>query len=311
MNHNQIFGTLLDVIPFPTSVVDINTFKVIYTNKALGEKMFAPKEEFCWKKIYGQENICSWCTIPSFSKHENIKSGEKELVTFFDENSDTWFQSYDEIMTWPNGELVKCTIAVDITEQKEILSSLIQTHTKLARQTRELEKANEKYEQLSKIDYLTGVNNRRNFFYLGEEIYKNDSECIDDVFVALLDIDNFKQLNDKYGHHIGDKALILFTNSIQNILDKKNDIFGRIGGEEFALITRFVNKDKIFAKIDGLRKEVESILLEDSGEIIKITVSIGFVQREVGETLDISLEKADRLLYDAKHNGRNQVKFRI
>lgn len=311
MNHNQIFGTLLDVIPFPTYVVDINTFKVVYTNKVLSENMFAPKEEFCWKKIYGQENICSWCTIPKFLTHETIKSGQKIVDSFFDENSDTWFQSYDEIMTWPNGEFVKCTITVDITEQKETLASLIQTHTKLARQTRELEKANEKYEQLSKIDYLTGISNRRNFFNLGEEIYKNDIDCKNDVFVALLDIDNFKQLNDKYGHHIGDKALITFTKKVQNILNKENDIFGRIGGEEFALISKCVSKDKIFTKIDGIRKEIENLILKEANLLIKITVSIGFVQREIGETLDMTLEKADRLLYDAKNNGRNQVKFRI
>ena len=310
MNHNQIFGTLLDVIPFPTYVVDINTFKVIYTNKVLSEKMYAPREEFCWKKIYGQENICSWCTIPKFLKHEIIKSGEKEIVTFFDENSDKWFQSYDEIMNWPNGELVKCTIAVDITEQKETLSSLIQTHTKLARQTRELEKANEKYEQLSKIDYLTGINNRRNFFNLGEEIYQNNLDCKNDIFVAILDIDNFKQLNDKYGHHIGDKTLITFAKKVQDILDK-NDVFGRIGGEEFALIVSGVSKDKIFEKIDGIRKIIETITIEETDEMINITVSIGFVQREIGETLDMTLEKADRLLYDAKKDGRNQVKFRI
>lgn len=310
MNHNQIFGTLLDVIPFPTYVVDINTFKVIYTNKFLSEKMYAPREEFCWKKIYGQENICSWCTIPNFLKHEIVKSGEKEVVTFFDENSDTWFQSYDEIMTWPNGELVKCTIAVDITEQKETLSSLIQTHTKLARQTRELEKANEKYEQLSKIDYLTGINNRRNFFNLGEEIYQNDINCKNDIFVAILDIDNFKQLNDKYGHHIGDKTLITFAKKVQDILDK-NDVFGRIGGEEFALVVSYVPKNRIFEKIDGIRKIIETITIEEADEMINITVSIGFVQREIGETLDMTLEKADRLLYDAKKDGRNQVKFRI
>ena len=64
-------------------------------------------------------------------------------------------------------------------------------------------------------------------------------------------------------------------------------------------------------KIDGIRKEIENLILKEANLLIKITVSIGFVQREIGETLDMTLEKADRLLYDAKNNGRNQVKFRI
>lgn len=305
MNENKSFGALLDVIPFPTYAVDVETYKVVYLNKVLAKKIYAPKEEFCWKKIYGQNDICSWCTI------FKLTSEKKMISTFFDESSDIWLQAYDELVTWTNGKVVKCTITIDITEQKEMQASLIQTHTKLARKTKELIATNEKYELLAKTDYLTGINNRRNFFYLGETLYENDLECKEEIFVAVFDLDNFKQLNDNYGHHLGDKALITFTERVEQNIDKKNDIFGRLGGEEFALIVKKSSNNKIFHMMDIIRKSIENIILEEDSMKINFTVSIGLVKRELGETLDMTLEKADKLLYEAKHDGRNQIKFRI
>lgn len=305
MNENKSFGALLDVIPFPTYAVDMETYKVVYLNKVLAKKIYAPKEEFCWKKIYGQNDICSWCTI------FKLPSEKKMISTFFDESSDIWLQAYDELVTWTNGKVVKCTITIDITEQKEMQASLIQTHTKLARKTKELIATNEKYELLAKTDYLTGINNRRNFFHLGESLYENDLECKEEIFVAVFDLDNFKQLNDNYGHHLGDKALITFTERVEQNIDKKNDIFGRLGGEEFALIVKKSSNNKIFHMMDIIRKSIENIILQEDSIKINFTVSIGLVKRELGETLDMTLEKADKLLYEAKHNGRNQIKFRI
>lgn len=303
--ENNSFGALLDVIPFATYAVDVETFHVVYINKVLAKRVYAPQEEFCWKKIYGQNEKCSWCSIPKLTPDEKI------VNTFFDESADIWLQSYDELVTWPNGRVVKCTIAVDITEQKEMQASLIQTHTKLARQTNKLKETNEKYELLSKIDYLTEINNRRNFFHMGEALYENDIECKEKVFVAIFDLDNFKQLNDTYGHHLGDKALIAFARRVEKNINKEKDIFGRLGGEEFALIVRSSCEEEIFQKIDTIRRFIESILLYEDSREINFTVSVGLVKREVGETLDMTLEKADKLLYEAKNSGRNQVKFRI
>ena len=164
MNENKSFGALLDVIPFPTYAVDVETYKVVYLNKVLAKKIYALKEEFCWKKIYGQEQICSWCTIFKLTNDYKLTKNKKSVCTFFDESSDTWFQAYDELVTWTDGRIVKCTITVDISEQKEMQASLIRTHTKLARQTKKLKETNEKYESLAKTDYLTGINNRINFF---------------------------------------------------------------------------------------------------------------------------------------------------
>ena len=311
MMENNFFGSLLEVIPFPTYAVDIETYQVVYINKILESKIYAPNEEFCWKKIYGQEQICSWCTIFKLTNDYKLTKNKKSVGTFFDESSDTWFQAYDELVTWTDGRIVKCTITVDITEQKEMQASLIRTHTKLARQTKKLKETNEKYESLAKTDYLTGINNRRNFFHLGETLYEEDIECKDSVYIALFDLDNFKLLNDTYGHHLGDKALISFAKRVEKNINKSSDIFGRLGGEEFGLIIKSSSEDMIFSKIDDIRKAIEEITLVEDLKEIHFTVSVGLVKRKPNETLDMTLEKADKLLYEAKNSGRNQTKFRI
>lgn len=311
MYNNFSFGSLLDVIPFSTYVVDIKTYEVVYINKVLSKKIYSSKEIFCWKKIYGQNDKCSWCTIPELVKDKNINKDKKIVSTFFDESTDNWLQAHDELINWLNGRILKCTITVDITEQKEMQASLIMTNINLEKQAKELKQANEKYELLSRTDYLTGINNRRSFFQYGEAIYKNDSLCKEKIFVAMFDLDNFKKLNDTYGHKLGDKALIEFTKKVKKSINKESDIFGRLGGEEFALIIKSIKKEEIFFKIDNIRKDIETIILYENSEEIHFTVSIGLVSREEGETLDMTLDKADKKLYEAKKDGRNRTKFKL
>jgi len=310
MQENKLFEVLLDVIPFAAYAVDVETYEVVYANKMMSEKMYAPREEFCWKKIFGQEEVCSWCTIPQLKLKEKVYKSEKLISSFFDESTDSWLQAYDELVSWPDGRTIKYTIAVDITEQKEIQATMIQTHTKLAIQTKKLKEANEKLEIISKKDYLTKINNRGNFFALGEDIYTSDKCPKEEIFVAMFDLDHFKSLNDTYGHHLGDEALKSFTKEVERYLSQ-DDIFGRLGGEEFALILKSSSSKDVIEKIDAIRGSIEKISLIKDEHTIHFTVSVGLVQKEEGETLDMTLEKADRLLYEAKESGRNSLKFRL
>jgi len=310
MQENKLFEALLDVIPFASYAVDIDTYEVVYANKMMYEKMYAPREIECWKKIYGQEDICSWCTISKFKQREKLYNSGKIESSFFDEATDKWFQVYDEIVRWPDGKTVKYAIAVDITEQKEIQASFIKTHTKLALQTRKLKSAYEKMEVLATKDFLTGINNRGNFFTLGEKLWETELEDGFDIYVSMLDIDKFKSLNDTYGHKIGDKALIEFSKNVNENLGK-DDIFGRIGGEEFAIVMIASNSDDIEDRLEAIRKDVASIVIEnEKKESIHFTVSIGISRKEGAISLDKVLESADEKLYEAKESGRNKIIFR-
>jgi diguanylate cyclase (GGDEF)-like protein len=292
---NNSFGFLLDVIPFETYAVDIKTHNIVYINKALAKRVCSTSEEFCWEKIYGQNKRCKWCTLTKLTTKKKIVS------TVFDESSNHWLQAYDELVTWPDGRVVKCTILVDITEIKEMQASWIQTYMKIIREENKLKQINKKYELLTKIDYLTGINNRKNFFHLGNILYKNNLDFKEDISIVIFDIDNFKQLNEFYGYQVGDKVLIKFCREIEKNIDNTIDIFGRIGDDEFVLILRSSSGNDVLSKIESIRKSIEYIYLYEKTKKITFSASIGFIKRDSNESLDNTLKKANRLLINAKN----------
>ncbi len=310
MKENKLFEALLDVIPFAAYAVDIETYEVVYANKMMMESMYAPREKNCWKKVFGQEDICSWCTIPELKQRKAIYQSEKLVSTFFDEVTDQWLQSYDELVKWPDGRTVRYSIAVDITEQKEIQATMIKTHAKLAIKSKKLQEANKKLEFMATKDFLTGINNRGHFFNLVNKIW--DTELCENkyIFVAMLDLDKFKNINDTYGHKTGDDILKIFTKNIEKYLDE-DDIFGRIGGEEFALVLPSNNETDSLNKLENIRKSTEELIVSSNSKDITFTVSIGVVEKTDDVSIDVLLDDADKKLYEAKIAGRNKIKFRI
>ncbi|MEA3354475.1 MAG: GGDEF domain-containing protein [Campylobacterota bacterium] len=299
------------MIPFAAYAVDINTYEVVYANKLMQESMYSPREEFCWKKLFGQEEVCSWCTIPQLKQREVLYKSEKLLTTFFDEVTDSWLQSYDEIVKWPDGRTVKYSISVDITEQKEIQADMIKTHTKLAMQSKKLKEANTQLKKMAQIDFLTGVNNRRHFFELTERLWNSNLDINKKIYVAMFDIDDFKLINDTFGHNAGDEVLIVFTKTIVSNLNN-SDIFGRLGGEEFALVMTDSCKDKVLSKLNKIKDEIEALNILFDENIIKCTVSIGLsVREDDAKSVDKVLDAADKEMYLAKNQGKNRIKFRI
>lgn len=312
MQENKLFEALLDVIPFAAYAVDIDTYEVVYMNKKMSEKIYAPRENFCWKKIYGQEEVCSWCSISELRKREMVYKSEKLVSEFFDESSDSWFQSYDELVKWPDGRTVKYCISVDITKQKDIQADMIKTHTKLAIQSKKLQEANKKLNLLANQDFLTNINNRRNFFKLAKEIF-NDQKNSEKIYTVMFDIDNFKSINDTYGHSTGDEILKIFCQTVEKRIkaDCKDAVFGRLGGEEFSIILVDNNFDDVLKLVEDIVKDVESIEVASQEQAIKFTVSAGLVKKQKDETIDQTLQRADEQLYDAKTTGKNRLKFRV
>ena len=310
MQENKIFETLLDVIPFASYAVDVDTYEVVYANKQMEESMFAPRAKECWEKLYGQEEQCSWCKIAKLKERDVVYQSKKLLSNFFNEATDEWFQSYDEIVKWPDGRTVKYTILVDITEQKEIQATMITTHAKMARQSIKLKEANQKLKFLAQKDALTGVNNRGYFFELVNKMWNKELPENQNIYVAMFDLDKFKNINDVYGHKTGDDVLKIFVSTLKPHLEDK-DIFGRIGGEEFAFVTVDTDKENVLNKLEKIRNDVYNISITNEKENIKFTVSIGLSQKRDKNTIDIVLDEADQELYRAKEDGRNKIKFRV
>jgi two-component system cell cycle response regulator len=157
-------------------------------------------------------------------------------------------------------------------------------------------------------DPLTGLLNRRAILdQLNSELARIErSNGRDSLAIGMCDIDFFKKINDTYGHHTGDDVLSRLAEILKENL-RAYDSVGRLGGEEFLLITPVKADEDTAALYDRIRMSVaESRIATQSGEI-SITVSIGITSTREKSTVDRMLDAADRALYKAKDQGRNRV----
>lgn len=165
-------------------------------------------------------------------------------------------------------------------------------------------------EKLYQQDMLTQVYNRRSFFeQLERNTIRYQTEAIEWAML-MLDIDFFKQINDTYGHAVGDQALREFAEICKKNV-RKTDLIGRIGGEEFAICLEHDGFEDALQMAERLRKSVDaSELVLDNGTTIKYTVSIGLsLPRTADEAVEEVLKRADTAMYSAKKNGRNRVEI--
>lgn len=165
----------------------------------------------------------------------------------------------------------------------------------------EQEKYQQELEYLSVTDALTGVYNRRYFYKTLELEIKRKVRYGHPLVMIMYDIDYFKQVNDNHGHDIGDKVLQLYTELISSSL-REVDTLCRIGGEEFIIILPHINLHQGELLAEKLR-----LLVEESREVVSITMSFGVVEYQIGEEIDEFFKRADNSLYSAKKSGRNSV----
>lgn len=165
----------------------------------------------------------------------------------------------------------------------------------------------EKVNIMANTDFLTGLYNRTYFYNCFQSITSNLPENVT-LTVAMLDIDNFKNINDKYGHDIGDLVLVGLAKVVKNVI-RKEDIFARFGGEEFVLVMQNISKEKGSERLDQIRKKVEETVMYGHGDKnVSITVSIGVAYFLPNlDNFESIIKKADLALYKAKKNGKNRI----
>ncbi len=166
-------------------------------------------------------------------------------------------------------------------------------------------------EKIAREDFLTGLLNRREFFsqISGVDKTKGQTPALArDGMLLIIDADNFKRINDNYGHLSGDKALIAIANAIGGAA-RDTDIVSRIGGEEFAVMVTDASHE-IGAEIaTNILLGVNAIDLKIESEVLSLSVSIGAVRVARGLSLSAAMKAADAALYRAKHGGKNMVVF--
>jgi len=176
---------------------------------------------------------------------------------------------------------------------------------KVKQRTTELEKMAEELEVLATTDSLTNMNNRYAIMnLLSAEINRSNRDNTP-LSLLIFDIDFFKKVNDTYGHDIGDNVLSTLSTLVKESL-READMVGRYGGEEFLIIlaNSSLEDSQYFAQ--SLRKKVALYSFKD---VKQITISIGLVELQSGETIGELFKRADKLLYKSKEDGRNRVSF--
>lgn len=173
--------------------------------------------------------------------------------------------------------------------------------------TEELIHENEKFRLEANLDPLTKLMNRRSFNKIFERIYHRFKEKGIPFSIALLDLDHFKKVNDTYGHVAGDQVL----QKIADILLKNQrigiDYAFRYGGEEFAILSSNTNAMEMNRYMDRLRKIVQEQSISYKEQEIKVTFSSGVCEVEFDTDPEELIARADKAMYQAKDNGRNQV----
>jgi diguanylate cyclase (GGDEF)-like protein len=194
-------------------------------------------------------------------------------------------------------------------------SSLQQIVVELDKNFKNLADITSQYKQLSFQDQTTQIPNRRSFIENAKREINRSKRTEGDLFLAILDLDHFKRVNDTYGHNNGDIVLTAFGKLMQDSL-RLEDIWGRWGGEEFVVMFNNKDMDSAVAVLERLRtlcEKNEMVISEDRK--ITITVSIGVSHVNINRTIHVeaeeilmdAVERADKQLYIAKETGRNKI----
>lgn len=260
--------------------------------------------------------------VKSILKKKNLKN----IIQFHDKNNQHIFSVITDNKRdlVNNGEetIVTFNIIIDLfilvifyiiykyqtmlIQYNKLLESKVDRRTRqLTHSLRKIKNKNKELYALANIDSLTKIKNRRSFFKKSEALLAKAILEKKDFSILMIDIDHFKKVNDTYGHAIGDVVLIEFCQIINSIIE--DDIFGRIGGEEFCIT--FFDKDieEINAISERIRIECENSPIVVKDNTINFTVSLGLSCRANFDNVDEILQVSDELLYKAKKSGRNRL----
>ncbi|GAA6130538.1 GGDEF domain-containing protein [Halopseudomonas sabulinigri] len=164
--------------------------------------------------------------------------------------------------------------------------------------------------RMATTDSLTNLFNRRHMIALTEKELARHHRRPRDLTFMLMDIDLFKQINDDYGHDTGDRVLSAVSQLLQESM-REQDFIGRWGGEEFLAVLPETDTDQAWASAERIRKAVETLVVENDGARISVTLSIGITQYRAEEALSNAIARADHALYAGKSAGRNRVELAL
>ncbi|WP_421259775.1 sensor domain-containing diguanylate cyclase [Aeromonas sp. 600774] len=260
--------------------------------------------------LYVNQKVCALLGLPA---EQIINRSDNEL--FSPHGANQLWQLDNRV--FETGELQAGEESLTDTEGKQHYYWSVKVPFKLADGTptligissdiTELHQLKEQLQYQSVRDSLSGLYNRRFFFEVCEKnLSMNMRHQLTSVLI-VLDVDQFKCINDRYGHPLGDQALIHLGRVMQSVL-RSEDVLARIGGDEFAILLPNTTLSAAASLAERLRKQVmQSPLPLADGDELVITISAGLVENSKGEQMESLYARADQMLYQAKQSGRNCV----
>ena len=198
----------------------------------------------------------------------------------------------------------------NITERKQAEDELHHAKEMLTATNVELKTALARQKKLAHTDALTGINNRRRLYELAEHEVEITMRYQQPLSVMMFDIDHFKQVNDTFGHAVGDQMLQLVTRTACREL-RSTDVIGRYGGEEFVIILPMTNAQQAYPLAERIRERVSALRVPTEKGAATVTLSVGIVETHGArsESAEALIRRADQAMYAAKQSGRNRTEI--
>ena len=221
------------------------------------------------------------------------------------EGQTRWFHDQFVVMQDADGNpLARIGSVSDVTDRRHAKDALEAASI-------ELENALAREKELSRTDPLTGVSNRRHLYENAERAFGVAARYHQPLTVILFDIDHFKQVNDTFGHAVGDLMLQRVTRAAREEL-RSADLIGRYGGEEFVILMPMTNAEQGYPLAERIRTSVEAIRQPTAKGDIAVTLSIGIFEmlpELQTESVEVLIRRADEAMYQAKLAGRNRTEI--
>jgi diguanylate cyclase (GGDEF)-like protein len=198
-------------------------------------------------------------------------------------------------LTMSNGTVLRCQLAILPDGGRMLIYSDV---TDIIRNA-------EAMEQLATVDGMTGIYNRRHFLILADREWDRARRYARPLSFLMIDIDFFKAINDRYGHEVGDRAIVHVANLARGC-KRATDVLARIGGEEFALLLPETDLGQAQLVAERLRCEVARSPLIEVAHPATVSIGVAAADQEMANISDL-MKTADQALYAAKHSGRNKV----
>ena len=287
-NFYKSFVTIMDSIDADVYVSDMDTYDILFMNQHMKNSFGGDLVgRTCWKVFRGSEGPCEHCTNDRLLDDNNLPVGE---IVWEGQNPITksWYKNSDRAIQWNDGRFVRLQIATDITE---------------------LKKAETRLKHLATHDTLTDLPNRSLFQDRLKHSIALRERGSGTFAVMFLDLDNFKAVNDAYGHENGDILLQIVAERLRNCF-RGSDTIARLSGDEFAFLMENVETKVQAATVAAKIQQVIAEPFIIDGALIHISASVGVSLYPVdGQDADLLLRRADEAMYLVKHGGKNGYKF--